>query len=757
MAAASVVVVCAGVLLVPAIVAAADRTIIDVSRYSGDDRYSTSLEVALNWAGRYGQITSNAVLVSGESWTSAAVAVPLAAAVDGPLLLTPPNALRLDVAIYLSEAHIENVFVVAAAGEINARVFDELNDMGISTTLVNGDDRYTTGVAAAQHLGKAGEASGLGTTAIIANGDVFADALSAGQIASLDSLPVLLTPHGMLHPAVAEYLLQADIEHVILMGGKAAIAHAVKETLLASGVTTERISGEDRYGTAAAAANFALAAYDASDCYEHRVGLVRGDNPIDSFGAALLSGKICMPVLMTLPAYLPARTIDYLNAIVARAETDGVPRVEMRVFGGESAVAQSAIKSYILSVADPLVDSRCKPSGRLWDHTVGFPLAPWAVPSTGVLRITVLFMDFSDAQATHSTEIEYGLGIQTMENYLEGASYGTLDVEVVAHHKWIRASQPHSSYLEDLIRGRKGLASQAGRRAVRLADSEVDFSDSDIALVVFPSDKFAGANADGNVRADGKSMRMSRINTQRDEHPTLDDWGLTAAHEVAHNMGLVDLYPYDRRSLHPIPDVPRGRRLIAAAFGRMGLIAWFTARADDPRLQIVWEWPNGERMAGRGFDFEAAEMLAWSRFQLGWISGTQVRCITSPTETVTLRPIALPGDNAAMAVVPLSSHEVIVIESRRKLGHDTDTRIYDDDSGSASRPRLAAEGILVYVVDGRIRSGSLPIRVAGDNGKGVVPDYPLLALGESIDVSGYTITVTGNHSQMHTVFIERSN
>ena len=757
MAAASVVVVCAGALLSPATAAAADKTTIDVTRYWGDDRYSTSLVVALHWAGQNGQTTPTAVLVSGESWASAAVAVPLADAVDGPLLLTPPNALRLDVAIYLSEAQIENVFVVAAAGEINARVVDELNDMGIRTTLVNGDDRYTTGVAAAQHLGKAGELSGLGPTAIIANGEVFADALSAGQIASRARFPVLLTPPGMLHPAVAGYLLQAAIEHVILMGGKAAIAHAVEETLRASGVTVQRISGEDRYGTAAVAAEFALAAYDAVGCYEHRVGLVRGDNPIDSFGAALLSSKICMPVLMTFPAYLPEQTIDYLNAIVARAETDGASRIEMRVFGGELAVAQSAIRQYLLSVADPLVDSRCKPGGLPWDHTVGFPLASWAVPSTGVLRIAVLFMDFPDAQATHSTEIEYDLGIPTMERYLEDSSYGALDVEVTAHHKWIRASQPHSSYLEDLIRGRNGLASRAGRHAVRLADSEVDFSESDIALVVFPSDKFSGANAGGNVSADGKRMRMSRINTQRDEHPTLDDWGLSAAHEVAHNMGLADLYPYDRRSLHPIPDVPRGHRLIEAAFGPMGLVAWFTARADDPRLQIVWEWPDGEHIAGRGFDFQATEMLAWSRFQLGWIGGTQVRCITSPTETVALWPIALPGDNAAMAVVPINPHEVIVIESRRKLGHDTDTRIYDDDSGSALRPRLATEGVLVYVVDGRIRSGNLPIRVAGDNGKGVVPDYPLLALGESIDVSGYTITVTGNHSQMHTVFIARSN
>ena len=62
-----------------------------------------------------------------------------------------------------------------------------------------------------------------------------------------------------------------------------------------------------------------------------------------------------------------------------------------------------------------------------------------------------------------------------------------------------------------------------------------------------------------------------------------------------------------------------------------------------------------------------SEMLAWSRWQLGWLEPAQIRCVTGTEATVTLSPVANPGTGTAMAAIPISRHKAIVMESRHKL------------------------------------------------------------------------------------------
>ena len=134
------------------------------------------------------------------------------------------------------------------------------------------------------------------------------------------------------------------------------------------------------------------------------------------------------------------------------------------------------------------------------------------------------------------------------------------------------------------------------------------------------------------------------------------------------------------------------------------------------------------------------EMLAWSRWQLGWLHAGQVRCVTGDDATVVLEPVAAdPGTGTAMAAVPLSANEAIVIESRRLIGRD--------------RGRLIEEGVLVYEVNASITTGNLPIKVVG------VPDggFPVLEVGESLTVRGYTITVVSDDGHSHTVTITKAD
>ena len=163
------------------------------------------------------------------------------------------------------------------------------------------------------------------------------------------------------------------------------------------------------------------------------------------------------------------------------------------------------------------VATDCRPRG-ISDTTAGFPLPAWSAPSTGILRVAVLFVDFPDAQAGHTTEEEAELGLPYMEQYLEAVSYGQLDVEVVPLHRWLRAEQPHTEYVGALGVGR-GLSRPITEHAVALADPEVDFSEIHAVITVFPSSHFGGGgNAGGTVVADGSSLQQSRINdASRDE------------------------------------------------------------------------------------------------------------------------------------------------------------------------------------------------------------------------------------------------
>ncbi len=402
----------------------------------------------------------------------------------------------------------------------------------------------------------------------------------------------------------------------------------------------------------------------------------------------------------------------------------------------------------------------CMPRG-LDDTTAGFPLPDWFAPSIGTLRVAVLFMDFSDAQAHHTTRDEAERGLPFMEAYLEAASYGRLDVEVIAHHTWLRAEQP-SVEMEGPTSLGQSLASAAGEHAVALADDEVDFSEVDAVMTIFPSTHFGGGNAGGFVTADGNSVPHSRTNSVRLSEPLTfaqaADWGDVAAHELVHNLGLLDLYPYDD-SAHERPRARGGYEWVGVEWGRMNMWSWFLSPENDPRRQLLWRFPSGGTATSTQTHPNPQEMLSWSRWQLGWLDETQIRCL-SRTEAdasaeVTLSPIAQPGDGVAMAAVQLNGREVMVIESRRKLGYDRDTDYTQTNGGRTTFPHLIEEGVLVYTVDVLVSSGDLPMRIAGDSGDGIVDDFPVLGVGESITVRGYTITVTAGNSDTHTVSIQK--
>ena len=246
------------------------------------------------------------------------------------------------------------------------------------------------------------------------------------------------------------------------------------------------------------------------------------------------------------------------------------------------------------------------------------------------------------------------------------------------------------------------------------------------------------------------------INNNRplDEPAEPDHWGDTAAHELMHNLGLLDMYPYDDAA-HERADPPGGREWIPVSFGLMELDAWFLADASLMLRRTTRSHPDGSSSWWEVEWLLPIEMLAWSRWQLGWLDPSQVHCNSDENAAVELAPVAQPGEAVAMAVVPLDAHQVIAIESRRKLGYDRGREFTWSSGGTGRRQALITEGVLVYAVDTFIASGGLPVKIAGDSGDGRVGDFPVLRVGESVTLHGYTITVTADDGDTHTVSITR--
>jgi putative cell wall-binding protein len=178
-------------------------------------------------------------------------------------------------------------------------------------------------------------------TVVIARADVYADALAGGPLAVHLDAPLLLSDSTGLPAETAAEIERLGAEPAVLLGGPVALSEQVEADLVALGVDVERVSGPNRFATAAAIAEELP--------FTSEVWVSEGDHPDDARGwpdalsASAVASALGQPILLVTRDVLPSETAEALSQ-----------DVNATIVGGVAAVSESVAAAVDAQVGDVL-------------------------------------------------------------------------------------------------------------------------------------------------------------------------------------------------------------------------------------------------------------------------------------------------------------------------------------------------------------------------------------------------------------------
>ena len=265
---------------------------VSVERISGTNRVETAVEASFALFDNAGtpDDASAVVLATSQGFADGVSGGPLAAAVDGPLLLTggsAPDPTTADeiTRILPTGGTVHVLGGVGAIGAIGATVAASLTKLGFKVNRLEGTDRYATAVAVAKSIPGA-------TKVLLTSGIVFPDALSAGPAAAHVGGVVLLTQGASMPSATKAYLAANPGAEVLAIGD--AVAKAAPTTPV-----DHQLVGNDRYETGTKVASTFFSNPDM-------VTFASGQNFPDALSGGAFSAPLDSPILLVRGDIVPA-------------------------------------------------------------------------------------------------------------------------------------------------------------------------------------------------------------------------------------------------------------------------------------------------------------------------------------------------------------------------------------------------------------------------------------------------------------------
>ena len=213
-------------------------------RLAGADRIATAIEVSKE---EYPS-ASTVIIARSDIYPDSLAAASISHKLRAPILLTESNKLDDRVKTEIKRLKATNVIIVGGEKSITKDVHDALleYDKDKNIERIAGNNRYETSAALAKKLVE--DLKEAKHAAVIASGENFADALTAGAYAAGEYYPILLVQKDVIDPSIAKVIKSYEINKTIIAGGKMSVSEKVEQELPKD---TQRIAGADRYETSA--------------------------------------------------------------------------------------------------------------------------------------------------------------------------------------------------------------------------------------------------------------------------------------------------------------------------------------------------------------------------------------------------------------------------------------------------------------------------------------------------------------------------
>ena len=246
--------------------------------------------------------TAKAVVLSrSDIFADALGGAALAAAKQGPLLLTPPTGLNLDTKTEIQRVlgSSGEIYVLGSPTAISAGVVTQLTGLGYHVDRISGPDRYQTSIAIADTITKTPD------QVLVSTGLNFPDALSAGAAAGSYDSPgasavgfpssvVILSKDTALPAPTLTYLNGHKAAAEMFGIGNQAWT-ALQNNGLGDTIQSVKLAGANRYETSAAVAQWFFSGNMV------QAGLATGFNWPDALGGGAFMGSIFGPMVLTAP------------------------------------------------------------------------------------------------------------------------------------------------------------------------------------------------------------------------------------------------------------------------------------------------------------------------------------------------------------------------------------------------------------------------------------------------------------------------
>ncbi|MDP2234341.1 MAG: cell wall-binding repeat-containing protein, partial [Actinomycetota bacterium] len=301
-------------------------------RTFGGTRFDTAIAMSQTF-----DSSEYVVLATGRSYPDALAGVPLAYALDAPILLTERDYIPDDVVAEIQRLGATRAIVLGGTTAMSDNIVAQLRSMGMAGSAIeriSGATRYETAKAIALRLQ---QVYGAGTIdkAFVATGLNFPDALAAAGAAAKAGCPILLVKPGDSNVAALAAVASLGIADTVIVGGTA----VVPANVAAMFPSPERLAGNNRYATAVHIANWSLAdsdtAFDPTNLF-----VVTGTNFPDALACGVVAAGSDAPTLL-VGSDPPPETLGFI-----RDNAGAITRVD--IVGGDAAVS-SAVERWLVN------------------------------------------------------------------------------------------------------------------------------------------------------------------------------------------------------------------------------------------------------------------------------------------------------------------------------------------------------------------------------------------------------------------------